>query len=44
MVKQTGGMEFTACTEADVENNSTFLDDVDNNIKIKDNSGNVVGI
>jgi hypothetical protein len=39
MVKQTGGMELTACTIADVENNSLFVDSSDNTLKYKDNTG-----
>jgi len=41
MVKNTGAVEFEACTSADVENNSLFLDISDNILKKKDNSGTV---
>ena len=40
MVKIQGGKKLEAVTASNVENNSIFLDDNDNKIKIKDNSGN----
>jgi len=44
MTKNTGGLQLSACTSADVENNSLFLDSTDDRIKMKNNSGSVVNI
>jgi hypothetical protein len=37
-------VNFTATAAAGVDNNSIFMDSADDKIKIKDNSGNVIGV
>ncbi len=44
MSKIIGGKEFEAVSASSVDNNSIFLDTVDNVIKMKDNSGTVSNI
>lgn len=44
MVKIIGGKKFEAIASADAENNSIFLDNTDNLIKIKDNTGSIIDV
>jgi len=44
MVKIISGKEFEAVDSANVDNNSIFLDSVDNILKLKDNTGNTIKI